>query len=78
MVRTRSIVDDDTSITDDTGNLALVYLNATPKEFMSNLVTCNATICSNTNATTNTYFHIYPPANLTVGTYNTTITITLS
>ena len=34
--------------------------------------------CDNVNATANTYFHIYPPDNLSAGTYNTTMTITLS
>ena len=71
-------IDDDTSIDDDTDNLALVYLNATPKEFTPNMVVCNSTVCDNTNASTNTYFHIYPPANLSAGTYNTTMTITIS
>jgi hypothetical protein len=71
-------IDDDISIDDDTDNLALVYLNATPKEFTPNMVVCNSSVCDNTNASTNTYFHIHPPANLSVGTYNTTMTITIS
>ena len=73
-------IDDDQDLTDDTGNLALVYLNNTPKafEYPGGLLSCTSSSCSNENATLTTYYNIAPPAGLKAGTYNTTILFTVS
>jgi hypothetical protein len=73
-------VDDDNSSLDDTDNLAMVYLNSTPKIFepASGLLACTSNECTNSNSTLNTYFHIAPPANITAGVYNNTITLTVT
>jgi hypothetical protein len=72
-------IDDDNAVDLDPTNLPMVYLNQTVKSFepASGLLRCSSDSCGNSNATLNTYYHIYPP-NLTAGTYNTSITITVS
>ncbi|MCK4521348.1 MAG: hypothetical protein KAU20_02155 [Nanoarchaeota archaeon] len=73
-------IDDDNNQADDTGSLTLVCLNATSKTFEPavGLGTCASDTCANANATLNTYYHIAPPTGLKAGTYNSTITITVS
>jgi hypothetical protein len=73
-------IDDDQDLSDDTGNLALVYLNNTPQsfEYLGGLLKCTSNSCSNVNATLTTYYSISPPTGLKGGTYNTTILFTVS
>ncbi|MBW3004046.1 hypothetical protein KY337_05780 [Candidatus Woesearchaeota archaeon] len=84
-----TIVGDDFQIDDDniqseelTGYLSPVYLNGTDQTFEpgTGLEVCADATCSDSglNETLATYFHIKPPAGLQAGTYNTTITITIS
>ena len=55
-------------------------MNATAKTFESSsgLLRCDSDSCDNENSTLSTYYHIAPPLGLKAGTYNTTISITLS
>jgi hypothetical protein len=75
-------IDDDADHTDDTDNLEWVFLNATTKYFnySTGLERCIAWACddASTNETLPTYYHIAPPLNLHAGTYNTSITLTLT
>lgn len=75
-------IDDDSTQTDDTNNLQMVYLNATNKYFnySTGLERCTAWNCNDAsrNETLDTYYHIAPPLGLSSGVYNTTITLTLS
>ena len=74
-------IDDDNSFSSSV-NLTRVFLNGTTKYFnhSTGLERCLAWGCNDlsTNETLDTYYHIYPPLGLQAGTYNTTITITLS
>lgn len=76
-------IDDDSVYADESsGNLAPVFVNYSNNLFMhgTGLERCTASACSdaNVNETLDTYFHIHPPYGLLAGTYNSTITITLT
>jgi hypothetical protein len=76
-------IDDDSSHDNEaSGYLPPVYLNATSKAFEpgTGLEVCNSAGCNDPslNETLNTYYHIHPPLGLIAGTYNSTITITVS
>lgn len=75
-------IDDDTALTDEPGPVAPVYLNGTDKTFEpgSGLDICISAACDDAtlNETLATYYHIAPPLGLSAGTYNSTITITIS
>ena len=73
-------IDDDTLVSEDTSDITLEYLNASQTTFepATGLIRCTSDSCANENATLNIYYHIYPPIGLLAGTYNTSITITLS
>ncbi|MEA3430532.1 MAG: hypothetical protein U9R08_04630 [Nanoarchaeota archaeon] len=76
------IDDDNSQSAESSGYVAPVYMNTTAKTFEpgTGLEVCSAATCSDNalNETLDTYYHIYPPTGLSAGTYNTTITITLS
>jgi len=76
------IDDDNVYLGEPLGYIAPVYLNLTPSEFQpgTGLEVCSEKTCSDTvlNETLDTYYHIIPPLGLSPGTYNSTITITIS
>lgn len=76
---TNFIVDDDSSGTDDTGNIAQVNINDNPLTQVyfdpdSGLLRCSNTACGNANATMSIYWHIYI-GSVQAGTYTDSITI---
>lgn len=76
-------IDDDNVYNDETsGYLSPVFLNGTSNIFEpgTGLEVCSAFDCNdpNLNETLDTYYHINPPLGLSSGTYNSTITITIS
>jgi hypothetical protein len=73
-------IDDDNSLEEDIGNIDLIYINNTPKEFGygGGLLKCNSSLCDDENATLTTYYYIFPPQGLKAGVYNTTILFTVS
>ncbi len=78
---TNYVIDDDTSGTDDTGNIPQVYINETPTQQItfspaSGMLRCSGVACNNQNATMNVTWHIYIPGGLTPDTYQNSIEIT--
>jgi len=77
-------VDDDSDLTDDTGNLAVTNIPETPTTIgfqpVGGLNICDAMACDNIalDETLDTYFHIRPPVGLSAGDYETTFTITMN
>ena len=59
-----------------------VYINGTDITFEpgTGLEVCSSTACNDAslNETLATYYHIAPPLGLEAGTYNSTITVTVS
>jgi len=76
------IDDDNSQAGEGSGYLSPVYMNQTAKTFEpgTGLEVCSSSACSDgaLNETLETYFHILPPLGLLAGTYNTTITISIS
>jgi hypothetical protein len=76
-------IDDDNSYSGEgSGYLSPVFVNGTAATFEpgTGLEVCSAATCNDAalNETLSTYFHISPPQGLLAGTYNSTITITIS
>ncbi|MBD3248820.1 hypothetical protein GF336_02130 [Candidatus Woesearchaeota archaeon] len=75
-------IDDDNSYSSESGTIAPVYLDSTQRTFepASGLQVCSSSSCDNPalDETLDTYYHIAPPFGLQAGTYNATITITIS
>ncbi len=76
-------IDDDNKHGSETeGSIAPVYMDGTKRTFepSSGLEVCSSAGCDNPslNETLNTYYHIRPPIGLAAGTYNSTISITIS
>jgi hypothetical protein len=76
------IDDDNSQSSEASGYLSPVYLNGTTNTFEpgTGLEVCSSAACNDAslNETLDTYYHIAPPFGLLAGTYNSTITITIS
>ncbi len=72
-------IDDDTSGSDDTGNIAEADVDYTGNTTFSpgnGLLRCTAIACTNDNATYNVYWHLTVPAGLREDTYTNSIEVT--